>query len=104
MNSRSPAMAFDDEQRSLRGFPRNRSNASLVDIMQLMSSLHITKRETDSGQKARYYATTLSGKNDRGLWSVSTSEQFASSFLTSAGSDFTFTPRMHKVSKDLTLT
>ena len=52
------------------------------------------------------------GKNDRGLWSLSTAEHFASSFLTSAGSDFyTYTqnaltirggvgctPRMHKAS------
>ena len=39
---------------------------------------------------------TLSGKNDRGLWSTSIVEQFASSFL--AESDFIFTARMHKVS------
>ena len=36
--------------------------------MQWMLSHHVTKRETDGGQKARYYATTLSDKND--LWSV----------------------------------
>ena len=59
---------------------------------------HVTKCETDSGWKAGHYATILSGKNDRSLWSASTKEQFASSFLTNAGSDFTFTPRMHKVS------
>ena len=59
---------------------------------------HVTKRETDGGRKSGYYATILSGKNDHGLQSLSTVEQFASSFLTSAGSDFTFTPRMHKVS------
>ena len=69
-----------------------------IDFMQLVSSPHITKREMDSGWKAEYYVAVLSGKNDCGLWSLSTAEQFANSFLTSAGSDFTFTPRMHKVS------
>ena len=59
---------------------------------------HVTKCETASGRKARYYTAILSGKNDFGLWSVSMAEQFASCFLTSAESDFTFTPRMHKVS------
>ena len=59
---------------------------------------HITKRETDGGRKFGYYAAILSGKNDRGLRSLSTAEHFVSSFLTSAGSDFTFTSRMHKVS------
>ena len=39
--------------------------------MQLTSSLHITKREMDGGQKSRYYAAILSGKNDCGLWSLS---------------------------------
>ena len=72
--------------------------------MQLTSSPHITKRETDSGRKAGYYVAILSGKNDRSLWSVSTAEQFVSFFLTSAGSDFTFTPRMHKVSTGPMLT
>ena len=43
-------------------------------------------------------------QNNHGLWSLSTAELFASSFLTSAGSDLTFAPRMHKVSLDLTLT
>ena len=33
---------------------------------------HITKCEMDSGQKAGYYATTLSGKNDHSLRGVST--------------------------------
>ena len=66
--------------------------------MQLMSSPHITKNKTDGGRKVGYYAI-LSGKNERGLWSVSTAEQFARSCLTSAGSDFTVTARMHKVSK-----
>ena len=66
--------------------------------MQLMSSPRVTKHKTDSGRKLAYYATILSGKNDRGLWSLSTVEQFASSFLTSTGSDFMFTPRMHKIS------
>ena len=60
--------------------------------------IHMTKRETDGGRKLGYYAAILSGKNDRGLQSLSTVEHFASSFLTSAGSDFTFVPRMHKVS------
>ena len=69
-----------------------------IDLMQLMSSPHVTKRETDGGRKSGYYDAILSGKNDCGLWSLSTAEQFASSFLASAGSDFTFKPRMHKVS------
>ena len=69
----------------------------LIDFMQLTSSPHVTERETVSGQKSEYYATILSGKNDRGLH-VSTAEQFASSFLTSAGSDFTFAPRMRNAS------
>ena len=34
-----------------------------------------TKRETDSGRKSGYYTAILS----RGLWSVSTAKQFASS-------------------------
>ena len=58
----------------------------------------ITKRETDGGRKFRYYAAILSGKNGRGLQSLSTAEHFASSRLTSAGNDFAFTPRMHKIS------
>ena len=49
----------------------------------------ITKRETDGGRKFGYYAAILSGKNGRSLRSLSTP---------SAGSDFTFTPRMHKIS------
>ena len=52
----------------------------------------------DSGRKSGYYATILGGKNDCGLLSLSTAEQLANYFLASAGSDFTFTPRMHKVS------
>ena len=66
--------------------------------MQLTSSPRVTKHKTDSGRKSAYYAAILSGKNDCGLWSLSTAEQFASSFLTSTGSDFTFIPRMHKIS------
>ena len=58
----------------------------------------ITKRETDGGRKFGYYAAILSGKNGRGLRSLSTVEHFASSRLTSAGNDFAFTPRMHKIS------
>ena len=48
---------------------------------QLTSSPYVTKHETDGGQKVGYYNIILSGKNDRGLWSVSTAEQFASSLL-----------------------
>ena len=66
-------------------------------VMQLTSP-PVTECETDSGWKSRYYTAILIGKNDRSLWSVSTAEQFVSSFLTSAGSDFALTPRMHKVS------
>ena len=54
----------------------------------------ITKRETDGGRKFGYYAAILSGKKGRGLRSLSTAEHFASSFPTSAGSDFTSTPGM----------
>ena len=82
----------------LRKRARAHSEYTLIDLMQMTSSPHVTKRETDGGRKFGYYATITSGKNDRGLWSLSTAEQFVSSFLTSAGSDFTFTPRMHKVS------
>ena len=63
-----------------------------------MSSPRVTKHEMDGGRKSAYYVAILSGKNDCGLWSISTVEQFASSFLTSAGSDFTITSRMYKVS------
>ena len=59
--------------------------AKLIDLTSLS---HVTKCVTDSERKAGYYAAILSGKNDCGLWSLSTAEQFASSFLTSAGSDF----------------
>ena len=54
----------------------------------------ITKRETDSKRKFGYYAAILSGKKGRSLRSLITAEHFASSFLTSAGNDFAFTPRM----------
>ena len=40
---------------------------------------HVTKHETDRWQKSGYYATFLSGEEDRGLWSVSTQEHFVSS-------------------------
>ena len=59
---------------------------------------YVTKHETENGQKSGYCSAILSGKKDRGLWSISTVEQFVSSFLTSARSNFTFLPRMHKVS------
>ena len=61
----------------------------------MTSSPRVTKRDTDSERKPAYYAAILSGKNDRGLWNL---DQFVSSFLTSAESDFTFTHRMHKIS------
>ena len=41
----------------------------------LHSEVGNTKRKTDSGRKSGYYAAILS----RGLWSVSTAKQFASS-------------------------
>ena len=53
-----------------------------IDVITLL-----TKHETDSGRQAGHYITILS-------WSVSTAEQFASSFLTSTRSDFIFLPRM----------
>ena len=59
---------------------------------------HVTERETVGGQKYGYYTAILSRKNDCGLRSLSTAEQFASSFLTGAGSDFTFASRMRKAS------
>ena len=48
------------------------NNHTYIDLVQLTSSPHVTKREMDGGQKSRYYAAILSGKNDRGLWSLST--------------------------------
>ena len=33
-----------------------------MDLMQLMSFTHLTKREMDSGQKAGYYTAILSGE------------------------------------------
>ena len=39
---------------------------------------HVTKCKTDSGWKSRYYATILSGKKDRGLWTLSTTKCFVS--------------------------
>ena len=65
--------------------------------MQLTSLLHETKRKINSGQKFGSYAAILSGKNDC-LLNISVGEQFASFLLTSAISDFTLPPRMHKVS------
>ena len=69
-----------------------------VDLTQMTSSPHVTKREMDSGRKSGCYNAILSGKNDRHLWTVTTVKQFASSFLTSTGGDFAFTARMRKVS------
>ena len=40
---------------------------------------HVIKRETDSGRKSGYYAAILSGKEDHGIWRLSTAEHFASS-------------------------
>ena len=40
---------------------------------------HVTKSKTDSGKKPSYYATIFSGKDDRGLWSVSTAKHFVRS-------------------------
>ena len=54
----------------------------------------MTKHETDGGRKFGYYVAILSGKKGRGLRSISTVEHFVSSFLTSTGNDFAFTPRM----------
>ena len=62
-----------------------------------MSLPHITEHEMDSGRRAGYYAAILDGTNDHGLWSPSKLKQFAGFFLISAGSDFTFTPKIHKV-------
>ena len=59
---------------------------------------HVTNVKTNSGRKSRYFAAILSGKNDGSQWSLSTGEQFVSSFLTSARNKFTFLPGMHKVS------
>ena len=67
-------------------------------IMQLTSSPHVTKHEMDGGLKSAYYAAILSGKNDHSLCNLSTAKQFASSFLTSTGSEFKLTPRMRKIS------
>ena len=75
-----------------------------IDLMQFTSSPRVTKRETDGGRKSAYHAAILSGKNDSGLWNLSTVEQFVSSFLTSAGSDFTLHPECTRSQQDLTLT
>ena len=56
------------------------------------------KHEIDSGLKAGYYTAILSGKKDCSPWSISTGEQFASSFLILARRYFTYLPRLHKVS------
>ena len=66
--------------------------------MQLTSSPDVTECETVVGRKSGYYAAIFRGKNYHGLRSLSTAEQFASSFLTSTVSDFTFTARMRKAS------
>ena len=66
--------------------------------MEFVSPPHVSKCEVDSAQKAIYNGTILSYKNDHSVMGMSTGKQFVSSFLTSASSDFTFPPRMHKVS------
>ena len=40
---------------------------------------HVTKHETDSGRKSRYYAAILSGKEDRDIWHLSIAKHFVSS-------------------------
>ena len=66
---------------------------------QLTSSphAHVTKR--DNGRKSGYYATISS---NCGLWSVSSAKHFASFFLASAISDFTFPP-ISSISTDLSI-
>ena len=65
-----------------------------IDHMELMSIPHETESEMDCGQKGGYYAAILSGKIKR-LQSIEHKRgHFASSFLTSAGSYFTF-PTFH---------
>ena len=65
---------------------------------------HISKREIDGGRKFGYYAAILSGKNDSGLWSLSTAEQLASSFLTTTGSDLHLHKEYARSQQVLTLT
>ena len=38
-----------------------------------------TKHKTDSGRKSGYYTAILSGKEDRGIWHLSTTKHFVSS-------------------------
>ena len=56
-------------------------------MQNIVQTLHCKQHPFDEFN----YAAILSGKNDHSLWSLSTAEQFVSSFLTSARSDFTST-------------
>ena len=69
-----------------------------ISPLPVVRNIHQHGVNTNSGQKSGYFAVILSGKNDGSQWRVSTGEQFVSSFLTSARNNFTFLPRMHKVS------
>ena len=76
------------------GSPRiSETYVKSIDLVHLMSTPHITKRETASGWKAGYYTAILIGKKRMQSMKLNTGEQFVSSFLTSAKSDFTFLPR-----------
>ena len=39
---------------------------------------HVTKRKTNSGRKSGYYAAILSGKEECGIWRLSTAKHFGS--------------------------
>ena len=39
---------------------------------------YVTKRKTNSGRKSGYYAAILSGKEERGIWRLSTAKHFGS--------------------------
>ena len=78
-----------------------------IDHMELTSLPHETECETDCGRKGGCYAAILSGKIRRLQSMEHKGGHFASSFLTSAGSDFTF-PTFHpehtRPQQDLTIT
>ena len=42
---------------------------------------HVTKSKTNSEWKSGYYVAILSGKEERGLWRLSTAKHFASSLV-----------------------
>ena len=74
-----------------------------IDLMQLTSSPQVTKCETDGGRKSGYFAVIFSGKNDRGLWSLTQSSLQAPS---SSAQEVILHlhPKCTRFQQDLTLT